>query len=232
MSCAFGAVTDNLIKEGIWPMSYSKLRIIREYRRQNDHVNLRKFDNSNFSKLGIYIKGSLMVDYVKMIRANKDKPWDKYLTLDDWDIIDGSVLSSSWYPFESFRRMGGAIFREIAQSNLDIVRGFGRQSIDNFLLIYRNILNPGNPLMSLNRFAEIRQLYIKGDFDIKVMQNGGNWLKYQISAPRALEFELFEAFTYQLAGNGEGIVDRAGGKNVSSEVDKAGEFFNIALSWH
>jgi len=34
------------------------------------------------------VKGTMMIDQVRMIRGNKDKDWNKYLKPEDWNIIN------------------------------------------------------------------------------------------------------------------------------------------------
>ena len=60
------------------------------------------------------VKGTMITDYVKLVRSNPDKDWGRYLEDGDWEIINGQVLSSAWYPYEFFRRLGYAVFKEIA----------------------------------------------------------------------------------------------------------------------
>ena len=77
------------------------------------------------------VKGTLIIDYVRIIRANRERSWDRWLAKEDWEIIDGQVLPSNWYPYESFRRIGFAVFKEIANSDLNVAQQFGRLTIRN-----------------------------------------------------------------------------------------------------
>ena len=45
------------------------------------------------------VKGTMMIDQVRMIRGNKDKDWNKYLKPEDWNIIKGMILPAAWYPY-------------------------------------------------------------------------------------------------------------------------------------
>lgn len=42
------------------------------------------------------VKGTVLLDYVRLIKAVKDKNWDKYLTDADKQIINGRILPSLW----------------------------------------------------------------------------------------------------------------------------------------
>lgn len=35
-----------------------------------------------------HVKGTMLVDFVRMIRANKDRNWDAYLEEGDWETIN------------------------------------------------------------------------------------------------------------------------------------------------
>jgi len=74
------------------------------------------------------VKGTLLLDYVCMIRANKDKDWQKYLKPEDWEIINGRILPSLWYPYETFERAGMATFYVLGGGNFDAVRAWGKIS--------------------------------------------------------------------------------------------------------
>jgi len=178
------------------------------------------------------VKGSMILDYVKVIRANKEKNWEPYLEPQDWDIIEGKILPSSWYPYETFQRIGLAIFREIAKSDLDTVRQFGRHSIKNFLNIYKTIIVPGDPGASLEKLASNQRLYMEGDFGIEVAAKGGDWLKYRIKAPPGeKDSEQLEAYAHQLAGSAEEIVLQAGGRDVAVSVERKKGGFELSVRW-
>ena len=60
------------------------------------------------------VKGTMLIDQVRMIRGNKDKDWNKYLTPEDLNIIKGRVLPAAWYPLETYKRCGRAVFQLLA----------------------------------------------------------------------------------------------------------------------
>ena len=41
------------------------------------------------------VKGTMMIDQVRMIRGNKDKDWNKYLKPEDWNKINTKILPSA-----------------------------------------------------------------------------------------------------------------------------------------
>lgn len=106
------------------------------------------------------VKGSLLVDYVRMIRANKDREWDKYLTEEDWKIINSRILPSAWYPLETFQRAGMATFHELAGGNLSAVRAWGKISMEQLLKnIYKSVIADNNPMKALERYILLRRQF-------------------------------------------------------------------------
>jgi hypothetical protein len=178
------------------------------------------------------VKGSMVLGYVKTIRANKQVDWGQYLRPSDWEIIQGSVLASTWYPFEFYCRLGIAIFKEVAHSDLNRVREFGRRNIPEILQIYKNILVPGNPEQSLLNLAEHQEMLMQGNPSMKAINLGPQSVRYRIRASLdRVERPLLEAFCYQIAGGAEVTAERAGGQEVTSRVLPAGDSFELELTW-
>jgi hypothetical protein len=76
------------------------------------------------------VKGILFVDFVRMLRAHKGVPLKDYLQVGDLVYLNQHIAPSAWYPMEVYERMGLAILAEIAGNDLDLVRSWGRQTID------------------------------------------------------------------------------------------------------
>lgn len=178
------------------------------------------------------VKGTVIMDYVKAVRSNPDKDWGRYLKEEDWDIINGKVLPSNWYPYDFFRRVGFALFKELAQSNLDAVRFFGKINIRNTLKIYQEVLVAGDPVASAEKFALLRRNFIKADADTRLADHGDGWLKYVVVPPSdEKDAEALNAFCYQIAGNLEGIVEETGGKVLGVEVTATESEGEIVVKW-
>jgi hypothetical protein len=179
------------------------------------------------------VKGTLILNYVKLIRGNKDRDWDKYLEPEDWKIINSKVLAASRYPYESFRRMGFAVFKEIANSDMEVVRGFGRFVVSSLFEVYSSLIFvPGNPLATIKKLAENKEIFLGGDSDTQVKEHGDDWALCKVVPPsQENDEERLEAFCYQHAGHLEELVEQAGGKNVRSTIKKKGRSFEILVKW-
>jgi hypothetical protein len=178
------------------------------------------------------VKGSMVLDYVKIIRDNKDKDWNRYLAPSDWEIINGKVLFSNWYPFEAYRRIAFAVFKIIANGNLDVARAFGRFNIIGLMKVYENLVVPGDPAAGVEKLARIRKTFMEGDLDIQVLDKSKNGLTFSVPIGKAeQEKEHADAFAYTVMGNLDEIVARSGGKNVKIVVEPYPEKYDLKVSW-
>lgn len=178
------------------------------------------------------VKGSLFLDYVKMIRSNQDKNWDQYLQPADWEIVHGHILPSNWYPFETFARIGWAVFQEVAGGNLELVRAFGRFSIKRLLELYKNILVPGDPAASAERLALLHRTFLEGGGQTRVVAQDRHSFRYKVFTPASeVNAPYVLPFYHQIAGNLEELIEQAGGKKIKLEVVKVEDGCEIAAKW-
>jgi hypothetical protein len=181
---------------------------------------------------GMEVKGTVVMDWVKIVQDNPERDWKRYLKDEDWKIIRDNVLPSAWYPYEFFHRLGYAMFKEMAQGNLEAVRGFGKVNIRNTLQVYRGVLVPGDPVRSAENFAQLRRNFMRGDADTRMIGHGAGWLKYLVVAPSIdRDAESLRAFCYQIAGNLEGIVEDCGFQPAGIEVHSDAAQGEIMVRW-
>jgi len=105
------------------------------------------------------VKGTLFVDYVRMIRGHKAVDWSRHLRPAEMSFLVQRVEPDSWYPMDSFERMGLAILAEVAQGDLQAVRVFGRASIDSLCRAHPELVAPGDPRDTLMRFQVLRRSF-------------------------------------------------------------------------
>jgi hypothetical protein len=103
------------------------------------------------------VKGTLFVDYVRMLRAKKGVDWARYLAPQDLVYLEERISPDGWYPMTTFERMGVAILDEVAGKNLGMAELWGRMSTDGLCALHPNLLAPGDPCESLMRFQVLRQ---------------------------------------------------------------------------
>ncbi len=169
------------------------------------------------------VKGTVLLDYVRLIRDNKDKDWDKYLTDEDWEIINRRVLPSLWYPVESVTRCGKAVFYEIAGGDLNTVKQFGKFNADTLFSkgTYKSTLDMviqkgGGVAEFIERYANMSPTF-SNFIKHSVEKISEKHLKFHVDLDKKLG-DVLEPFSFQLAGTIERLAELAGGKNVKVDV--------------
>jgi hypothetical protein len=177
------------------------------------------------------VKGTLFVDYVRMLRSKKDVDWSRHLTPDDMPYLSGRITPDHWYPMETFERMGLAILSEITPS-LDLVRAWGRAQIDGLSQLHPNLIARSDALETLRRFRVLRASF----FNYEALRIAGLCdgegvivVAYGMS-PRAEE-----AATHQTIGFFERLLEAAGAAEtrawLSSKSWEGAPTTTIQLRW-
>ena len=178
------------------------------------------------------VKGTLFVDYVRMLRGFKGADWSRHLKAEDLGYLVRRVEPDQWYPMETFERMGLAILAVVAQGNLETVRAFGRGSIDWLCRTHPDLVAPGDPRDSLMRFQVLRRSFFSyAALAINHVSDGEASIDVSYGMSDAAE----EAAAWQTLGFFERLLEVAGGKDVeawfSSRAWK-GELVTVAqLRW-
>jgi len=181
----------------------------------------------------LQVKGTLLVDYVRTVRSNRDRNWDRWLTPADWEIINGKVLPSQKYPYSFFRNIAFAVFKEIAGGNLETARAFGRFAVRGLLDIYKSsILVPGDPMQSVLKMAQLKNLFFVGGGESKMTTSGPRQLHFEMTLPaEETNEEGAQAFAYQIAGSIEELIEKAGGKKARTKIEKIQQNYDILAEW-
>jgi hypothetical protein len=159
------------------------------------------------------VKGTLFVDYVRMLRGLKTVDWSSQLQPDDLSYLVQRIEPDSWYPMESFERLGLAILSQIAHGDLELVRQFGRASTDVLCLKHPNLVAPGDPRDSLMRFqVQRRSFFNYGAIAIHSVSDEEASFDIAYGMSHAAE----EAASWQTLGFLERLLEVAGGSGVQA----------------
>lgn len=164
------------------------------------------------------VKGTMMVDQVRMIRGNKDKDWNKYIKPEDWNIIKGMVMPSAWYPIDTYKRCGRAVFQLLAGGNTEIVRLRGKiRGKELFETTYKHVLSERTPMKVLASFVNLYgQLFNISPLACQEIDAKHACVSFRYdddpSDPGTLPF------CYQLMGHMDTLLEMAGGKNIKIEL--------------
>ncbi len=142
------------------------------------------------------------------------------------------MLPSSKYPYESGRRIGIAVFEEIAESNLDTVTSFGRAGAKNFLKIYKTVVMEGDPAASIRKLSVLNRTFTDLEAELTVVDQSAGSLKCKFTFPSFETEDVFmQAYAHILIGTLEEITEQAGGKNVSVSLEKGAEEYIFSVKW-
>jgi hypothetical protein len=160
------------------------------------------------------VKGVLFADYVRMLRSLKGIDWSAHLQPDDLPYLKTKIEGDQWYPMETFERMGNAILRKIARGDLEAVRQWGRLQTDLLVKQYPSLVDPDDPVETLNRFRVLRSTFFDFDaIEIVVLVDGEAdvIVRYHMGMPAE------EAACYQTMGFFQREIELAGGTKVSAQ---------------
>ncbi len=160
-----------------------------------------------------HVRGTLFLDYVRLIRSRKDVNWGAFLEPEDFVYLAQRIDDRAWYPTATFGRYGLAILYVVAQGSLDMVRVWGQMQVDAMLRIHPEILEADNPRESLMRVVVFRKGYF--DFDVLTTRE-----LLDDAASFELEYEMNDlaevAACTQTLGALEELVRRAGGQQIQA----------------
>jgi len=157
------------------------------------------------------VKGILFLDYVRMLRARKGFDWSRRVAPEDLPYLRGQVEPNEWYPMATFERLGNLILSEIAGNNLDAVRMWGRLSVDQLRMEYPMLVEPNDPVETLNRFRVLRATF----FDFQALEVP---LLTEEQAQVVIAYGMGpvaeEAASYQTMGFFERLLELSGVDNI------------------
>jgi len=165
------------------------------------------------------VKGSILIDFIKTIKASKDPAYERYLTAEDRQLLSQRLLPSAWYPFETFRHAFQGIFEVLAKKNLDTVRSWGRLYGEAIVSgFYKGIIRDGHPMDSLQKYPT----YLRNMLDFGSMEVKETGPTEALVTIRDFDPTLVPMF-YMVFGWLERSLEMCGAKEIKSEV--------LAASW-
>jgi hypothetical protein len=163
-----------------------------------------------------HVKGTMLADFVRMIRANKDRNWDAYLEKGDWEIINSKIYPTQWYSLGYYQRFGFAIYKVLAGGDLETVRMSGRiRGRDFFREVYSSAIAVQDPARALGHFAKIYSSL----FDFSVIEfERVDSNHVIISHDYDPEDEANTPYCFQLMGYIDTLIGLTGGTNPRIEL--------------
>jgi hypothetical protein len=162
-----------------------------------------------------HVRGVLFVDYVRMLRAQKGVDWTDHLPVEDLIYLAVKIDPDDWYPMATFERMGNQILRTTARGDLAAVRFWGRYSVSQLRATHPQLVSPGDPIETFNRFRVMRETYF--DFpalEVPLLHDD----EAQIVVRYHMGMPAEEAATHQTIGFFEGLLEAAGARSIAAEL--------------
>lgn len=152
------------------------------------------------------VKGTVMVDYAKMYRANKGLDWTKYLYPEDIKILEGKVGEQEWYPFETYERLGYAVFMLIGKGNPDSVRFYGAAVAQKMFESNPSFFRRKEPDSAVQTFLNIMKRFFKPEiYSVKVTMDTASSIKW-VAHSVEKKSKAIEPYTLQCVGSAERII--------------------------
>lgn len=111
------------------------------------------------------VKGTILIDSVKVIRSDPKKRFDRYLTASDKQIIGERILPSAWYPYETYKNCFAAVAAVIGNNNPQTIRQWGQLYGEAIISgVYKGLIREGAPIQSLEKYStHIHNLFDFGE---------------------------------------------------------------------
>ena len=167
---------------------------------------------------GRYVKGGLIIDYVKMIRSNPQLPWAEHLAPEELEEVQQLILPASWYPLELFQRIGLATFKLIAKENYQVIRLFGRASADRMNAETPGLVSPGRARDTLRKYRLIQDRL----YSFRPVQTDDLAPQHLLIHTYSLPEETAARLIMEIvAGTVERLIELSGGRNIQTRLIEA-----------
>jgi len=181
------------------------------------------------------VKGTIIMDLVKQVRVARDNNWSEYLTPEDMEMVNGEIMTSSWYPDDFFYRLSLAVYKIIGQSSMDACFAYGQLTAHNMAEVYKNIVVDGDPATTIDRSVTRRQSFFSTEFQetekTRLEKEDGRISFYSLADRKIRGTETADIVMYSLIGVMHELAVIVGGKNVRSDVANEGGQYILTVSW-
>jgi hypothetical protein len=165
-------------------------------------------------------KGTMLLDFVKMIRKNRQLNWNQYLKPEDWSIVNSKILPGVWYPADVFTRCSMATFHLMGKDRLETARRNGQIIAGHmFESTYKSLLQNKDPEKGLNQFVLIfGSLFNFTLLKVESLEPGHARFCHIYAFEEKTTIFNKRAFAYQLMGFLETVAAMTGGKKIKAAV--------------
>ncbi|HVR42988.1 MAG TPA: hypothetical protein VMS56_06030 [Thermoanaerobaculia bacterium] len=178
------------------------------------------------------VRGVLFAGHVRMIRAAKSIPWEQHLSGGDLEWLSQRIDEEAWYPMDSYERIGLAIFEQIARRDHEMVREWGRRTIDELRESGPGLPIGRDPRETFMRFQLLQ--WILFDFpaaEVIALREGKAIIEVRYGMSPGAE----EAAAWQSLGFLERLMEISGAEGIDVSIEvrawEGAPATRIAVSW-
>lgn len=161
------------------------------------------------------VKGSMLVEFVKSIRADKSGVYDKYFTDEERKTISGRILPVLWYPYDFYRKCFQAVFEVAADSDMATAHQWGLIYGEAIVSsTYDGILKTGGPMAALKSYESYFQhFYDFGQVKVEKVADNEALVIFKDFDPD------FEPIYHLIQGWLEQTINLCGGENFKVDFE-------------
>lgn len=167
---------------------------------------------------GRYVKGSLLLDFANMIETSPGLPWSDHLLPEDLELIGQMILPASWYPVESFQRIGLAAFVLLAKENYAIIRAYGRSLADKLNEEYPGMVCKGRASGTIEKHRAIQERLYSFEITRAEQIGPGHIAVHIYTTPEEVGVRPMMEIN---SGTVERLIELSGGRNIEVKVTEA-----------
>ena len=181
------------------------------------------------------VKGIAILEFVKLVRREKNINWEKHLKPEDMEIVYSTVRPINWYPGDTYWRLHRAATIEVGKFNNQTSLFFGRVVAQSYIELYKHIMIKGDPAASLQGFINVWNMFY--DFEgapyknSELEQNPGSIKITAYDYPSMLFHDMRMSFFYGVAGYYQEIAEQALGREVECKIRDKQDRYEITLTF-
>jgi len=176
-------------------------------------------------------KGTILVGWAKTIRAHKGSAYDDRITPGDQELLAKRILSSSWYPYDTYKRCFLAVTAVEAGNDMDLIRTWGKQYGNEIVqAVYKKLVATTSPMQTLKRYTTIWEMFY--DFGECIVEPTSD--RSAVVTIRGFDRD-FEALYHLIMGWLEGSLELTGARDIQIRLLKrswmAGDRTSYDIRW-
>jgi hypothetical protein len=180
------------------------------------------------------VKGVVLVGLIDLVRQNRDKPWDQYLTSEDMEVVNSLFIPSEWYPIEFSQRLVTAFVKIFLQGDNSRIEQVARHILAEMLESpYKRFILVDDPYQAVKKLIELQNKNYNFS-STTVERTGENGLLMRVAELGETD-ENFEYFVIFLGAQLKELAAKNGAKNIDLKSSKVQEgektMLELAMTW-